>query len=231
LPIVEFCAALYKPMADTAQQVGWNIDKETYYFSSGVIYTKDCAAARDLYTKWHYNWLDSITKGINIDQPSLAKANIECGHVIERVDDKWNCIMFTYPRWAKSAYILHYAAYRNMSFLFSKRVLKYIREYGLTDYLQSYIIDSTASYIPFNSEFYHYSLKDYCRYYCILYKGIRDYAKHIDATFADYTPKNVVNTLLQKRLYKLAIITLLVLKWKRTRLNKKYKYTENICAK
>lgn len=231
LPIAEFCEALYKPMADTAQQVGWNIEEETYYFSSGVIYAKDCAVARDLFAKWHDNWLDSTTKEINIDQPSLAKANIECGHVIERIDDKWNCIMFTYPRWAKNAYILHYAAYRNMSFLFSKRVLKYIGEYGLTEYLRSYIIDSTASYIPFNSEFYHYSLDDYRRCFSILYKGIRDYAEHIDATFEDYKPKNIVCKLLRKKWYKLATIVLLLLSYRRVRLNKNYKYTENICSK
>lgn len=231
LPIAEFCAALYKPMADTAQQVGWNIEEETYYFSSGVIYTKDCAAARDLFAKWHDNWLDSTTKEINIDQPSLAKANIECGHLIERIDNKWNCIMFTYPRWAKNAYILHYAAYRNMSFLFSKRVLKYIREYGLTDYLRSYIIDSTASYIPFNSEFYHYSLKDYRSRFRILYKGIRDYAEHMDATFEDYSPKNVVYKFLIGKWYSFATIVLLLLSYRRVRSNKNYIYTENICSK
>lgn len=231
LPIAEFCEALYKPMADTAQQVGWNIEEETYYFSSGVIYAKDCAVARDLFAKWHDNWLDSTTKEINIDQPSLAKANIECGHVIERIDDKWNYIMFTYPRLAKNAYILHYAAYRNMSFLFSKRVLKYIREYGLTEYLRSYIIDSTASYIPFNSEFYHYRLKDYRHRFCILYKGIRDYAEHIDATFEDYSPKNVVYKLLRNKCYRLATIVLLLLSYRRVRLNQNYKFTENICSK
>ena len=118
-----------------------------------------------------------------------------------------------------------------MSFLFSKRVLGYIKENGLTEYVKDYIKYPCNSYIPFNSEFYHYKLKDYIKCYNILEKGVKDYAGNIDDTFVDYTPKNLVNTLLQKRLYKLAIITLLVLKWKRTRLNKKYKYTENICAK
>lgn len=231
LPITEFCDGLRRPLYDNARILGWNPDVEKYYFSSGVVYAKDCTSARELYTKWHDNWLYSTTKGINIDQPTLAKANIACGHVMERIDDKWNCIMFTYPRWAKNAYILHYAAYRNMSFLFSKRVLKYIREHGLTGYIQSYIIDSTASYIPFNSEFFHYKLKDYCRRYSILYIGIIDYTEHIDATFADYTPKNVVYKLLQKKWYKLATIVLLLLSYRRVKLSKKYNYIENICAK
>lgn len=231
LPIVDFHPSLYESMAENARKIGWDIAGEEYYYSSGVIYIKDTPLAHKMFQLWHQYWIDGWKIGINIDQPSLAKANIECGHVIERIDDKWNCIMFTYPRWAKNAYILHYAAYRNMSFLFSKRVLKYIREHGLTDYLRSYIIDSTASYIPFNSEFYHYRLKDYRHRFRILYKGIRDYAEHIDATFEDYTPMNIVYKLLRKKWYQLATIVLLLLSYRRVRLNKNNKYTENICSK
>jgi lipopolysaccharide biosynthesis glycosyltransferase len=231
LPIADFHPSLYESMEENAKKIGWNIAGEEYYYSSGVIYVKDTPMAHKMFQLWHQYWIQGGQIGINIDQPSLAKANIECGHLIERIDNKWNCIMFTYPRWAKNAYILHYAAYRNMSFLFSKRVLKYIREYGLIDYLRSYIIDSTASYIPFNSEFYHYSLKDYRSRFRILYKGIRDYAEHIDATFEDYSPKNIVYKLLRGKWYRLATIVLLLLSYRRVRLNKNYKYTENICSK
>lgn len=231
LPIADFHPSLYQSMEENAKKIGWDIAGEEYYYSSGVIYVKDTPMAHKMFQLWHQYWIQGGRIGINIDQPSLAKANIHCGHLIERIDNKWNCIMFTYPRWAKNAYILHYAAYRNMSFLFSKRVLKYIREYGLTDYLQSYIIDSTASYIPFNSEFYHYSLDDYRRCFSILYKGIRDYAEHIDATFEDYSLKNIVYKLLRGKWYKLATIVLLLLSYRRVQLSKKYNYTENICAK
>ena len=231
LPIAEFCEDLRQLLYENAKILGWSPDGEEYYFSSGVIYAKDGIAAREVFAKWHDYWLDSTRKGVHIDQPSLAKANIECGHLIERIDDKWNCIMFTYPRWAKNAYILHYAAYRNMSFLFSKRVLKYIREYGLTEYVRSYIIESTASYIPFDSEFYHYSLKDYVARCRLLYRGMKDYAQHIDLKYADYTPKNIVSKLLKGKMYSLASFVMILQKWRYTKLTKKYKYKENICSK
>lgn len=231
LPIADFHPSLYQSMEENAKKIGWDMAGEEYYYSSGVIYVKDTPMVHKMFQLWHQYWIDGGQIGVYIDQPSLAKANIECGHVIEHIDNMWNCIMFTYPRQAKEANILHYAAYRNMSFLFTKRVLKYIREYGLTDYIRSYIIDSTASYIPFNSEFYHYSLKDYRSRFRILYKGIRDYAEHIDATFEDYISKNIVYKLLRGKWYRLATIVLLLLSYRRVRLNNNYKYTENICSK
>lgn len=231
LPIADFHPSLYESMEENAKKIGWDIAGEEYYYSSGVIYAKDTPIAHALFEKWHSNWLQGLSLGVRIDQPSLAKANIECGRVIRPIDNKWNCIMFTYPRLAKEALIMHFAAYRNMSFLFSKRVLGYIKENGLTDYIKYYILHPTQSYIPFDSEFYHYQLMDYIKCFRILTQGVREYAKFIDTTFADYTTKNIVYKLLQKRLYTFAVVILVLLKWKKTRLNKKYKYTENICAR
>lgn len=231
LPIDQFCMPLYQPMCANAHTIGWNPEGEQFYFSSGVIYAKDTPATHHLFKLWHQYWQEGLEKGINIDQPSLAKANIECEHIIQRIEDKWNCIMFTYPRWTREANILHFAAYRNMSFLFSKRVLRYIKDNGLTEYIKDYIIHPTNSYIPFDSEFYHYGLKDYVARFRLLHRGIKDYAHHIDPTFEDYTSKNIVSKLLKGRMYLLAGIALILAKWKRIQLSKKYKYTENICAK
>ena len=231
LPIADFHPSLYESMGENAKKIGWDIAGEEYYYSSGVIYIKDTPLAHKMFQLWHQYWIDGGKIGINIDQPSLAKANIECGHLIERIDDKWNCIMFTYPRHANEANILHFAAYRNMSFLFSKRVLRYIKDNGLTEYIKEYITHPTNSYIPFDSEFYHYGLKDYVARYRLLYRGMKDYAQHIDATFEDYMPMNIVYKLLRNKCYKLATIVLLLLSYRRVQLSKKYNYTENICAK
>lgn len=231
LPIDQFCMPLYQPMCENAQKIGWNPNGEQYYFSSGVIYAKDTPATHQLFALWHQYWQEGIEKGINIDQPSLAKANIDCGHLIEHIDNKWNCIMFTYPRRANEANILHFAAYRNMSFLFSKRVLRYIKDNGLTEYIKEYITHPTNSYIPFDSEFYHYGLKDYVARYRLLYRGIKDYAQHIDATFEDYTSKNFVSKLLKSKMYLLASMVMLFAKWKRIKFSEKYTYKENICSK
>ena len=231
LPIADFHPSLYESMEENAKKIGWDIAGEEYYYSSGVIYAKDTPIAHQLFQSWHQYWQEGLNIDVPIDQPSLAKANIECGHIIQLIDNRWNCIMFTYPRHANEANILHFAAYRNMSFLFSKRVLGYIKTNGLTEYIREYIAHPCHSYIPFDSDFYHYGLWDYIKCFKLLSQGVQEYATYIDATFADYNPKNIVYKLLQKGLNKLAIITLLLLRFRRTRLNKRYKYTENICAK
>lgn len=231
LPIADFHPSLYESMEENAKEIGWNKAGEEYYYSSGVIYVKDIPTAHKMFQLWHQYWIDGRKIGINIDQPSLAKANIDCGHLIERIDNRWNCIMFTYPRQANEANILHFAAYRNMSFLFSKRVLRYVKDNGLTEYIKEYITHPTNSYIPFDSEFYHYALKDYVARCCLLYRGIKDYAKHIDETFEDYVPKNIVSKLLKGKSFLLASLMMVFAKWKRIKLNKKYTYKENICSK
>lgn len=231
IPIEQFCDALYHSMDDNAKKMEWSPIHEKYYFSSGVIYAKDTEKGHELFDKWHYYWSDGVKKGVNLDQPSLAKANIECGHPIQPIDNEWNCVMFTHPRWAKDAYIQHYSWYRNMSFLFSKRVLNFIKENGLTDYIKHYILFPTESYIPFDSEFYCYRINDYLSRLKIVYKGMKNYATYIDSSFIDYTPKNVIYKLLKQKMYFLASTMLLFLKWRRVRLSKTYKNEENICSK
>ena len=235
LPINQFHPSLYDSMAENARKIGWNPEEEQHYFSSGVIYAKDTPAAHALFEKWHNNWLQGLSLGICIDQPSLAKANIECGRLIQPIENKWNCIMFTHPRWAKNALILHFAAYRNMSFLFSNRVLRYIKENGLTDYIKYYILHPTHSYIPFDSEFYHFKINDYSRTIKNVCRGIKLYAKNIDDQFDDF--------IIKSKLYKLALLLmksgsylwasfLIVLSHVyRVKSSRTYKYQENICSK
>jgi hypothetical protein len=222
-------------MEENAKKIGWDMAGEEYYYSSGVIYVKDTPMAHKMFQLWHQYWIDGGQIGINIDQPSLAKANIDCGHIIQRIDDKWNCIMFTYPRWAKDAYILHFAAFRNMSFLFSKRVLQSIKDKGLTNYIKQYIVHPTESYIPFDSEFYNFTFKDFVRTYQSLYKGVQNYAQYVNNTFIDFVPKSKLyiyaHFFLKKRLYQMAVLMILLAHWYRTKLNGKYKLVENICSK
>lgn len=231
IPVKQFCEALYHSMEINATKMGWSPKDEQYYFSSGVLYAKDTKIAHELFDKWHQYWSEGVDRGVNLDQPSLAKANIECGHPIQSIDNKWNCVMFTHPRWAKEAYIQHYSWYQNMSFLFSKRVLRYIKENGLTDYIKQYVLSPTSSYIPFDCEFYRYQLKDYCSCMKNIYSGLRDYAIHIDPTFADYKQNNLIHKLLTCKMYFMATMVLLCIKSRYVKFSKKYKNIENICAK
>lgn len=234
LPISQFHPSLYDSMAENARKIGWNPEEEQHYFSSGVIYAKDTPVAHALFEKWHNNWLQGLSLGIRIDQPSLAKANIECGRLIQPIENKWNCIMFTYPRWAKDALILHFAAYRNMSFLFSNRVLRYIKENGLTDYIKYYILHPVQCYIPFDSEFYHFKIKNYSKTIKNIRRGIKLYGRNIDGQYNDFivTSKlyKLALPLMKRGFYLLASVMIVFSHWYRTRLSKKYKYIENICS-
>lgn len=235
LPIKQFHPLLYDSMMGNARKIGWNPEKEQYYFSSGVIYAKDTPVVHTLFEKWHDNWLEGLSLDIRIDQPSLAKANIECGRLIQPLENKWNCIMFTYPRWAKEALILHFAAYRNMSFLFSKRVLIYIKENGLTNYIKYYILHPTQSYIPFDSEFYHFKWSDICRVIKNIHRGIKLYAMNIDVMFTDFIIKSkiykLVFILMKRKFYLLASFLIACTHFYYTNLTKKYIHIDNICAK
>ena len=78
-----------------------------------MLWVKDAPASYRLYELWHQYWLESEALGLPIDQPSLAKANKECGHLIKRIPDTYNCILFTRNNFVEKAHILHVAAYLN----------------------------------------------------------------------------------------------------------------------
>ena len=91
LKVEDFGDALREASKAKVAPLGIDLDKEEYYFSSGVLYVKDTPETHLLYDQWHSIWEQGVRNGVNIDQPSLAKANIEAGHLIERIDDRYNC--------------------------------------------------------------------------------------------------------------------------------------------
>lgn len=86
----------------------WPIDEESIYFNGGVIFVKDSPASHEFYKRWRQNLLDSFSKGIIMDQPSFAKTNYQMGHIVDVLDDVWNCELKHGIRYLKNAYIVHY---------------------------------------------------------------------------------------------------------------------------
>ena len=86
----------------------WPIDKEDFYFNSGVIIVRDDKVSYDFYKKWNENLLLGYEKGVYMDQPSFAKTNYEMGHIVERLDDLWNCELKHGVKYMKDSYIWHY---------------------------------------------------------------------------------------------------------------------------
>ena len=88
--------------------LGWPIDGETQYFNSGILLVKDSPIAHEFYRKWQDNLIESFSKRILMDQPAFAKTNYEMGHIVQVLDDVWNCELKHGLRYLKDARIVHY---------------------------------------------------------------------------------------------------------------------------
>ena len=185
LKVEEFGDALREASRAKVAPLGIDLDKEEYYFSSGVIYVKDNPETHRLYDMWHTIWEQGVQNGVNIDQPSLAKANIDTGRLIGRIDDRYNCVIYTQPDFAKDASILHFTAFRNPSWLFSNRALGIIREQGIQEWMVPFILDPVSSYIPFRYTVSRMSFSGLIRSIKGISRSAKVYSRHIDESFSD----------------------------------------------
>ena len=187
LRVEEFCDSLYDLHQERLLSIGVDLSEERLYFSSGVLFVKDTPATHALYYKWFQYWNEGTKKGLFADQPALCKANQESKHIIEQIPDTYNCILFTQPPFTSSAFILHISSYRNPSFLFTKKVLHFIKENGLNnDWIRQSILNPCSTFLPFDYQLFH-STKAQRRKWkeelSVFFKGYRDY---IDASFEDF---------------------------------------------
>lgn len=165
-----------------AAACNWDFNGVERYYSSGVLYVKDTENAHQFYQHWHKNYLHSSQYGVNIDQISMEKASQEVP-IVSDIDDTWNTIMFIRPKFIEQAKIIHFASLNNNSFLFSKRVLQYIKANGLTEYLKFYILHPLQSYLPYMKKFY--TGLQFFRTVSVVAKAVRHYAEEIDRDFTD----------------------------------------------
>lgn len=113
--------------------LNWPIENETDYFNSGVIYAKDDKTAHEFYKQWNSFWLESHKMGVDMDQPAFAKANYAMGHIVNRLDDVWNCELKHGVRYLKDAKIIHYLCTNKQSgsevfLLNNQSVLEHLKE-------------------------------------------------------------------------------------------------------
>lgn len=89
-------------------KIGGTLDGEDIYFNSGVMLVKDSCITHDFYKRWTQNYLKGYEKNVSMDQPSLAKSNIEAKHLIRTLPAIWNCQFKHGIKYLKDAYIIHY---------------------------------------------------------------------------------------------------------------------------
>lgn len=186
LKVCDYPDSLKFPLAETTKKLDYEVLEEVWYFNSGVIYAKDHLKVKQLWNCWHEIWQEGEKMGIQSDQPSLGKANILCDHIIQRLPDVWNTLIYMNPVFAKDGKILHFWNFRNKSFLFAKPFLMYLRENGLTEYAKACILDPLKSVLPFDNILTHCSIWDYFRYAKQIRQQRALYAANVDATFADF---------------------------------------------
>lgn len=190
---------------------GWSFDNLCEYRNSGVVYVKDTVNTRKFYIQWHENYFYTQQFGINIDQISLEKTSRDIP-IVNTLDNIWNAIMYTRPKFIENAKIIHFLSHNNNSFLFSKRVLEYVKNNGLTDYIKYYVLHPLQSYLPYMKKYY-IGLQ-FLKTVNVIAKGVRHYAEEIDANFTDLTiPHRIapwIMKLLRNRFYYLGTFSWLL---------------------
>lgn len=80
------------------------------YYNSGVMLVKDSETCHDYYKRWYSNWLISVNRGINLDQPSLNFTNHQFGDIVQELPGLWNCqIFFSGLTCLHQSNVIHYA--------------------------------------------------------------------------------------------------------------------------
>lgn len=165
-------------------EIGCDISGEEYYFSSGVIYCKDTPLTHEFYRSWNQYWMEGASSNkVFIDQPSLAKTNINYGHLIEPLSNIYNCVLYTQNTEIRDAIILHIPAYRNSSFLFSDRVFNVIKVQGLNSWVKIFVLNVHATYLPFDYEIRFSNFSQRCRWIKEIGYVAGIYRKNVDKSF------------------------------------------------
>ena len=233
ISIVEEIFSALRPTIENCSKVGVDISKEKYYFNSGVMYVRDTRLTHQLYRKWHEFWLEGVAQGINVDQPTFAKANIACGRPVVLIENRWNAIVKSEIEDIYSAYILHF--WHSVSFLYFEKCLQYIRENGLTDFIRYYVLHPTETFLPSDSHISLYKCQNYIHLYHVLRRVLRAYGTTIDPSFDSFAIGMRTQTLilcaLHHHMYSIAALIVVVSKWYRVSVSGKFVYKTNKYSK
>lgn len=186
LPVNKYPKNVLNSIIAKTLKFGYDVSAEEWYFNGGVAYAKDHPDVRKLWKCWNEEWEKGIEQGINIDQPSLGKANILCNHLIQPMSGVWNTLIYMNPVFAKDGKILHFWNFRNKSFMFARPFLDYIKEKGLTEYAKACILDPLKSVLPFDNILTRCSIWDYFRYAKQIREQRNLYAANVDAAFENF---------------------------------------------
>ena len=167
------------------------------YFNSGVIYVKDSPVSNHFFDAWHNAYIKSFGEfGIDIDQPSFAKANQECGYIVKELNGIWNCQIYDSRgmEFLENSKIIHY--YSSLDSIFDNLILfrdkyfyRYIREAGIGEDIEESIknarqIWKTLRQYNYNIEYS--PLMRGARYLSLKFPRLNGLIYHIMGLFGKY---------------------------------------------
>lgn len=235
IPVADYNKEMFDPINERANLVGYDLTKEKYHFNSGVMLVDESKSSYQLYDLWHHYWALFTHNNLISDQPSLARANVEMGHLIQPMDVKYNCIVYTQNTFTRQAKILHISSYRNPSYLFSKKVLQYVMYNGLNNqWLIDSIMNPCATFLPFDNDVLHSNGDQRREWIKEIARFSRGYGDTIDASFADFPMqsrfRSIVVGLMRKKCNGLAARLWMI--WKRIYVWRHRKtIKDNVCGK
>jgi hypothetical protein len=189
--VSEFEESLQHQTQINSLKLGYDVLGEKCYFNSGVIYSNDSLNAYYLWDLWHKCWLEGVKKEVHIDQIALGKANLLCDHLIHRLQDVWNTLIYMNPIFAHQGKILHFWTFRNRSYIFCKPFLKYVKANGMNNYVQDCVLHPLKSILPFDNMLTQANICQYFKYAKQIRMQHILYAKNVDETFTDFPwPQN-----------------------------------------
>lgn len=187
LSVDEYSNSMFSPINKRAKIVGYDLAKERYHFNGGVLLVEENELAYQLFELWHFYWKFFAQEKLMADQPSLAKANIEMKHLIQPMDLVFNCIVYTQNNFTRQAKILHISSYRNPSYLFTKKVLDYVRNNGLKNqWIIDSILNPCATFLPFDYDVLHSDKRQRKVWIKEIVAFSKGYGKTIDSSFNDF---------------------------------------------
>lgn len=233
LLVEDYCDSLKKKALTANAQLGVDLEEEREYYSSGVLWVKDVPDSYRLFELWHLYWLQSEAIGLPIDQPSLAKANRECGHVISRIPDVYNCILFTRNNFVEKASILHVAAFQNPCFLFTDKVFELIEKNGLMEWIKDAILRPCDTMLPFDFSVQHSSFGKRLKWIRSIAQSASIVRKNLPELMDDFPMQSsfrgIVMGLFKCGFYKTGASIWML--WKRIQVLGKRDLQDNICRK
>lgn len=236
LPLNKYLVSIFDHVRKRAEIVGWDVTKEKYYFNSGVIYVKDTEGNSRFFEDWHSCWIKGIKSQIIADQPYFALANIKSGRPVQRLDDVWNCIMYTQPLFVDHAKIMHFSSFKNMSYLFGNSFLRKVRNDGVqnNDFIKYSILNPLLSFVPFDNLIYQFNVKGCWKFIHKITKTSKLISIHLNKNYEPYLNTsfagNFSKILFSKNLFWIGSFMFTMYKLYSVKINRNYKFVANVCS-